>query len=85
MIDDRASKKYIIQKLIYGAVCGCFLHKTIFYYINIRIFDDIINNLDCIIYTKMKKNKEETFNTSIIIQIIIFFGSIFCQKISFKI
>ena len=44
----------------------------------------IINNLDCIIYSKMKKNKEETFNTSIIIQIIIFFGSIFCQKYHLK-
>ena len=31
--DDGKSKKHIIQKFIYGAVLGCFLTKTIFYYI----------------------------------------------------
>ena len=31
--DDIKSLKYKVQKFIYGIGCGCFLYKTIFYYI----------------------------------------------------
>ena len=33
--DDTKSLKYKVQKFIYGIGCGCFLYKTMFYYIAI--------------------------------------------------
>ena len=40
--DDIASIKFKIQKMIYGGILGCFLHKIIFYYINIFVINQDI-------------------------------------------
>jgi len=44
--EDRESKRFKIQKIIYGGVLGCFLHKIIIYYINYYMNSFIINNDD---------------------------------------
>lgn len=47
--DDKSSKQYKIQKILYGIILGCFIHKIIIYYINIFFpnndFSIIINVL----------------------------------------
>lgn len=46
--NNKLSRKFFILKIIYGFICGCFLHKIIFYYIYFytvdiddKKFDDI--------------------------------------------
>ena len=72
--DDKSSKKYITQKILYGFAFGCFLIKIIFYYYILFKFisDNNFNeNIDDI-------NTIDSIYTQTFISFILIFGVISC-------
>lgn len=63
--NDKSSKKFVILKIIYGFISGCFLHKIIFYYL---YYFDNINN---------KENVDEIY-CCVFVSFILIFGAISC-------
>lgn len=48
--DNKASKQYKIQKILYGIILGCFIHKIIIYYINIFVQNNEISIIINVLY-----------------------------------
>ena len=48
--DEKTSKRFKIQKIIYGSVLGCFIHQIFFYYINFFFDENNYEKYDIIYY-----------------------------------